>query len=48
MPKNAYFLEKSCKLAAALGASPSNPHQPPDSCFVFKTKDFTHNLFVLL
>jgi len=29
MPKNAYFLEKSYKIATASKASPSNPHWPP-------------------
>jgi len=47
MPKNAYFLEKSCKIAATSGAQPRIPiglqrlgALPTDPRFDFNAKDF--------
>jgi len=55
MPKNAYFLEKICEVAAASGTSPPNSHwypaaggSAPDPRFVFYIKGFLHALFILL
>jgi len=55
MPKNEYFLEKSCKIAALSGAPPPNSRWPPAAggyasrpplCFQFK--GFQRTLLFLL